>query len=265
MKSTVKALLCAGLITGTLIAPASALEYYYEADLYSNYFYTPTSSNRALDLDSADDTGGSAIVVKSESMEQPSAQSGGASIPVGTYIDPWGDAIEAQISAAEAQNSLAGLSYTGSSASSSTVITQVNPLMFTDRSQLTYTNGHFGAVSIGTRSLFAYVYPSASTESMQKGAGHVDGTSAWNGNVVLCGHNRGSWPYFENLKSVQVGDVITYKTSLGTRTYQVTYSGRIWSTNTDVLQPSATNKITMLTCVANEPSYRYCVIGQQIG
>ncbi|MCI7125783.1 MAG: hypothetical protein MR935_06270 [Agathobaculum sp.] len=29
----------------------------------------------------------------------------------------------------------------------------------------------------------------------QKGAGHVDGTSVWDGNITLCGHNRGSWPY----------------------------------------------------------------------
>ena len=47
---------------------ASALEYHYEADLYNNHFYTPTSSNHALDLDSKDDSGGSTIVVPSDSM-----------------------------------------------------------------------------------------------------------------------------------------------------------------------------------------------------
>ena len=35
-----------------LISPASALEYHYTADLYPNHFYTSTSSNRALDIDS---------------------------------------------------------------------------------------------------------------------------------------------------------------------------------------------------------------------
>ena len=82
---------------------------------------------------------------------------------------------------------------------------------YTAQSQLVTTNRHFGAVSIGSRGIFAYVYPGATYESMQKGAGHVDGTSVWNGNVALCGHNRGSWLYFANL-NVQVGDVVTYKT-----------------------------------------------------
>ena len=135
---------------------------------------------------------------------------------------------------------------------------------YTAQSQLTTTNGHFGAVSIGSRGIFAYVYPGATYENMKKGAGHVDGTSAWNGNVSFCGHNRGSWPYFGNLKYVQVGDVVTYKTSLGIRTYRVTFAGRILATDTDVLNPTAGNQITMLTCIANEPAFRFCVIGQEI-
>ena len=67
---------------------------------------------------------------------------------------------------------------------------------------------------------------------MRKGAGHVDGTSVWNGNVALCGHNRGSWPYFGTLKNVQAGEVIAYRTSLGTRAYRVVSAGRILATNT---------------------------------
>ena len=63
---------------------------------------------------------------------------------------------------------------------------------------------------------------------------------------------------------MQVGDVVTYKTSLGIRTYRVTFAGRILATDTDVLNPTAGNQITMLTCIANEPAYRFCVIGQEI-
>lgn len=43
------ALACCLLALSPLLA--SALEYRYDADLYDNYFYTPTSSNHALDLD----------------------------------------------------------------------------------------------------------------------------------------------------------------------------------------------------------------------
>ncbi len=69
---------------------------------------------------------------------------------------------------------------------------------------------------------------------------------------------------FGNLKYVQVGDIITYKTSLGARTYRVTFAGRILATDTDVLNPTAGDQITMLTCIANEPAYRLYAIGQEI-
>ncbi len=265
MKIRSQTLLCAALMLGSVINSASALEYYYSSDLYSNHFYTPTSSNHALDLDSMDDSGGTTIVVPSDSMggdgSQPAARDGSPVIPVGSYIDPWGANVETQIETNEENNNLLNVSFNRSSTSQSA---GGNDGAFTERSQVSMTNGHFGAVSIGTRGLFAYVYPNASAESMRKGAGHVDGTSVWNGNVALCGHNRGSWPYFQSLKNVQLGDVITYKTSLGARTYRVTYSGRILASDTYVLSPASNNQITMLTCVADQPSYRYCVIGQEI-
>jgi len=342
MKSKFKSLLCAVLIAGSAVSSASALEYSYGADMYDNYFYTPTSSNHALDIDSASDSGGSAVVVQSASMGGDASQNGTLNnsprIPVGSYIDPWGQNVDTQIETGETLNGLSGQAFNSlvgdygkethipSSApgasgvcgvpASSTVICSeysnniqytssttscaagipvlvtptilptwtatVTPAvvttpvvqvpsnaysngLFTERCKVASTCGHFGAVSIGNRRLFSYVYPSASSASMQKGAGHVDGTSVWDGNVVLCGHNRGSWPYFSTLKNVRLGDVITYKTSLGTRIYRVTYSGRIYANDTSVLKPSFNNQITMLTCVANEPSYRYCVIGQMIG
>ena len=314
MRHKLKSLLCAALIAGSAIGSASALEYSYQADLYDNYFYTPTSSNHALDLNNASDSGGSTVVVGSASMEKGTNQGGAAGnspvIPVGSYIDPWGQNVDTQIEtgatlngiADKAFNSLVGdytlpLPTLASSSSTTSCATGIpvlvtptfvstwtstaTPLyvttpvvqpsstaysngLFTERGKVTTTDGHFGAVSIGSRNLFAYIYPSASSASMQKGAGHVDGTSVWDGNIALCGHNRGSWPYFSTLKNVQLGDVITYKTSLGVRTYRVTYAGRISATDTSVLKPSFDNRITMLTCVANEPAYRYCVIGQQI-
>ncbi|MFR3787035.1 MAG: class D sortase [Agathobaculum desmolans] len=262
MRNTIKRAAGGALVCGLLVLSipcVSALEYHYDADLYDNHFYTPTSGNHALDLDSKDDSGGSAIVVPSDSMDtdtdQTAPRAGSPIIPVGSYIDPWGSAVEKQIATDETLNGLEGLSFNRLEGMGGS---------YTDQHRLATTNGHFGAVSIGSRGLFAYVYPGATAESMRKGAGHVDGTSVWNGNVTLCGHNRGSWPYFGNLKYVQIGDVVTYKTSLGIRTYRVTFAGRILATDTDVLNPTAGNRITMLTCVANEPAYRFCVIGQEM-
>ena len=251
-----------GLICISNIVMASALEYHYTANLYSNHFYSSTSSNRALDIDSADDSGGYSIIIPSDSMstdaDNTAPRDSSPVIPVGSYIDPWGDAVEQQINADEKLNGLGGISFNrlaGTSTSSGS---------YTAQTQLVRTNGHFGAVSVGNRKLFAYVYPGATYESMRKGAGHVDGTSVWNGNVALCGHNRGSWPYFGTLKDVQIGDIITYRTSLGVRTYRVTSAGRILATNTAILNPTSDNRITLLTCIANEPAYRLCIIGKEI-
>ena len=250
------------IIIMTMLTNASALEYYYTSELYPNHFYSSTSSNRALDIDSADDSGGASIIIPSDSMstdaDNTTPREGSPVIPVGSYIDPWGDAVEQQINTDEKLNGLEGISFNRLSG------TATSSGSYTAQTQLVSTNGLFGAVSIGNRKLYAYVYPGATYESMRKGAGHVDGTSTWNGNVALCGHNRGSWPYFGTLKNVQVGDVITYRTSLGVRTYRVTSAERIWATNTAVLNPTSDNRITLLTCIANEPSYRLCVIGKEI-
>lgn len=241
---------------------ASAIEYHYTADLYPNHFYTSTSSNRALDIDSADNSGGAAIIVPSAGMgtgvESTTPREGSLVIPVGSYVDPWGDSVEQQINTDEKLNGMEGISF------NRLADTATSSGSYTAQTQLVSTNGHFGAVSIGNRKLFAYVYPGATYESMRKGAGHVNGTSTWNGNVALCGHNRGSWPYFGTLKNVLIGDVITYRTSLGVRTYRVTSAGRILATNTAVLNPTSDNRITLLTCIANEPAYRLCVIGKEI-
>ena len=71
MKSIVKRALSGAMACSLLVLSlpfVSALEYHYDAGLYDNHFYTPTSSNHALDLDSADDRGGAAIIVPSDSM-----------------------------------------------------------------------------------------------------------------------------------------------------------------------------------------------------
>ena len=50
---------------------------------------------------------------------------------------------------------------------------------------------------------------------MRKGVGHVPSTSAWEGNIGLCGHNRGSSHNIGAIKDLEIGDTIRYLTSLG--------------------------------------------------
>lgn len=125
-------------------------------------------------------------------------------------------------------------------------------------------DGSLGTVTISRVGLSAKVYEGATTESMAKGAGHYAGSSLFQGNVALFGHNRGSHPYFGKLKDVKVGDTVTYETNAGTKTYQVTFVGSISYTDFSYLNEMGDNRITLITCIANQPSLRLCVQAVEI-
>ena len=99
-----------------------------------------------------------------------------------------------------------------------------------------------------------------SEEVMNKYIGHFDNTSLWNGNVGLAAHNRG-YPvnYFGRLKELQIGDEIKYTTVYGIKTYKVTISTIIKDTDWSYLEETKDNRITLITCVENQPRYRRCI------
>lgn len=100
---------------------------------------------------------------------------------------------------------------------------------------------------------------------LDKYIGHFEETPYLNGNIALCGHNRGyTMNYFENLKNVMVGDLIQYDTKNKSETYRITQIDKILETDVEVLENNGTNQITLITCVENKPQYRYCVIGEKI-
>ena len=108
------------------------------------------------------------------------------------------------------------------------------------------------------------VYDGESNASMKKGLGHFSYTSAWDGNVGLCGHNGGSGGYFEDLKDVEKGDKITYTTKYGTRTYQVTTIKKIDDDDfSELLDDTNDNRLTLITCVRNQSTKRLCVIAKE--
>ena len=84
-------------------------------------------------------------------------------------------------------------------------------------------------------------------------------TSVWNGNVAVCGHNRGAKYVIGSIKNLDVGDKITYTTSMGTRTYLVETVTKISSSDWSYLSSTTDNRMTLLTCVAGDSSQRWCV------
>lgn len=129
---------------------------------------------------------------------------------------------------------------------------------------LKQSDGSIGQVSIERVGLNCKVYEGATDSSMSKGAGHYSSSDLYTGNVGLFGHNRGNHPYFGKLKNVKVGDSVKYKTAIGTKTYKVTFVGAISYTDFSYLNEMGDNRITLITCIANQPSLRLCVQAVEI-
>lgn len=126
-------------------------------------------------------------------------------------------------------------------------------------SDLYYSAGHLGTLKIPDISLTVKVYQGTDSTALAKGAGHFSSTSIWDGNVAIAGHNRGVNNHFGKIHTLEVGDEITLTTKLGTRTYEVYSVAKIAVDDTTVLNDTSDNIITLVTCVMNQPSYRWCV------
>ena len=130
---------------------------------------------------------------------------------------------------------------------------------FTDASGMTRSDGSIGTLVIPSLGIRYKAYEGTDSATMHKGVGHFPSTSAWNGNIGLCGHNRGSRHSIGSIKDLKVGDTIQYETSSGTRTYSVSYVGTIEWTDWSYLNATRDNRITIITCLADQPTKRVCV------
>ncbi len=102
-------------------------------------------------------------------------------------------------------------------------------------------------------------------EVLATAVGHFENSSKWNGNVPLAGHNRGyNCNFFRDLKELEIGDKIIYSTEKGKRTYIVTLNKIIKQTDWSLIENTADNRITLITCVENMHEYRRCVQAVEI-
>ena len=129
---------------------------------------------------------------------------------------------------------------------------------------LYYSNGSLGTLKIPAIGLNVKIVQGTDSAALKKGAGHFEDTSIWDGNVALAAHNRGVNNHFGQIHTLEVGDTITLTTKLGTRTYEVTSVSKVSETDRSALAASATNMITLYTCVRDERDQRWCVQGVEI-
>ena len=117
-------------------------------------------------------------------------------------------------------------------------------------------------VIIPAISLEADISEGTGKEVMDEFVGHFEETAKINGNIGLAAHNRGyKVNYFSNLKKVKEDDEIIYQYQDYKKTYVVTKNIVIKDIDWSYLQNTKENKITLITCIENEPNYRRCVQG----
>lgn len=115
----------------------------------------------------------------------------------------------------------------------------------------------FGVINIPKINYEGLVYEGTNLETLDKGIGHFENSSYFEGNVCLAGHNyTGVW---KNLYTLQNGDKITYTSFLGTKEYEVNKIVQVNATDWTLLEDTDDNSLTLVTCVKNEPNLRLIV------
>jgi len=119
-------------------------------------------------------------------------------------------------------------------------------------------------IEIKAINLKAPIEETTEAEVLSRFVGHFEDTALEKGNIGLAAHNRGyEVNYFENLKSVKIGDEIIYQYNDFKMIYEIDTIEIIKDTDWSYLEETEENKITLITCVENEPSYRRCVQATQ--
>ena len=119
-------------------------------------------------------------------------------------------------------------------------------------------------IEIKSINIKAPIEETTEAEVLSRAVGHFEKSALQEGNIGLAAHNRGyEVNYFENLKSVKIGDEIIYQYNDFKMIYEIDTIEIIKDTDWSYLEKTDENKITLITCVENEPTYRRCVQATQ--
>lgn len=105
--------------------------------------------------------------------------------------------------------------------------------------------------------LRAQIAEGTSMEIMNSYIGHFEETPRENGNIALAAHNRGyKVNYFKDIKLLEKEDLIIYTYNSVKIKYLVNETGIIKDTDWSKLENDNQDKITLITCLEDEPEYR---------
>lgn len=115
-------------------------------------------------------------------------------------------------------------------------------------------------IEIPKISLKATIAEGTTKETLNQYVGHFEQTQKEEGNIGLAAHNRGyEVNYFQNLKLLQKGDEIKYIHNQFEKIYEVEKCRIIKDTEWEYLEDTEDNRLTLITCVENQPEYRRCI------
>ena len=119
-------------------------------------------------------------------------------------------------------------------------------------------------IEIPSINLKAPIAEGTDIDTLNTKVGHFNETDKTVGNIGLAAHNRGyEYNYFEKLKKLKINDEIIYKYENFEKKYLITKIEIIKNTDWSYLEKTEKNKITLITCVENEPQYRRCVQAEE--
>ena len=249
------ALLLALCLMAALARPAAALEYTFEGTEAGPF---------------AQQTSEETVYVQVQSTENRDVSKNGAYIPPNfgsptSYIPNRGQLLTPDNAPHNTEAPAAGGTVLMPPAAVSSVPGSFSYTAYTSlTADLYYSDGSIGALAIPAIGLTVKTYEGTDSASLALGAGHFSTTSVWDGNVGLAAHNRGTNEFFGKLSTLKEGDTITYTTRLGSRSYAVCSVSKISVDEVSVLDSSGENTLTLITCVRNEPQYRWCVKAAEI-
>lgn len=115
-------------------------------------------------------------------------------------------------------------------------------------------------IEIPKINLIADIKNGTSEDILNKYVGHFEETPENEGNVALAAHNRGyDVNYFGRLKELEIGDEVIYFYNGNKRIYKVDSKTIIKDNEWQKLENTKDNRLTLITCVENQPKLRRCI------
>lgn len=114
-----------------------------------------------------------------------------------------------------------------------------------------------GVVRIDAIGFEGLIYEGTDSSTLEKGVGHIESSAYLEGNVCLAAHNTKK--FWAKLHTLKEGDTISYISFLGSKEYFVDNIQVIDEADWTLLENTEENKLTLITCILNNPTLRLCV------